>query len=49
LQTEEEVVVESGKPLINEQAGLFAELEEDQWRSTASVLQKRAPASSSVR
>jgi hypothetical protein len=33
---------------VNEQPALFAELDEDQWRSTASVLPKRAPASSST-
>ncbi|MGH9564229.1 MAG: DUF488 family protein [Terracidiphilus sp.] len=48
LQTDKEVTAESGKPLVSEQPALFAELEEDQWRSTASVSQKRAPASSSA-
>ena len=46
-QSEEDVASESGKPLVNEQPALFAELDEDQWRSTASVLPKKAPASSS--
>jgi uncharacterized protein (DUF488 family) len=48
LQSEAELTAESGKPLENEQPALFAELEEDQWRSTASVSHKRAPASSSA-
>ena len=48
VQSEAEVAAESGKPLVNEQPALFAELDEDQWRSTASVLPKKAPASSSA-
>jgi uncharacterized protein (DUF488 family) len=48
LQTEHEVASESGKPLVNGQPALFAELDEDKWRSTASVSPKRAPASSSA-
>jgi uncharacterized protein (DUF488 family) len=48
LQSEAELTAESGKPLVKEQPALFAELEEDQWRSTASVSPKRAPASSSA-
>ena len=48
LQTEAEVTAESGKPLVGEQPALFAELDEDQWRSTASVSPKKAPASSSA-
>lgn len=48
-QTDEQVVAESGKLLASEQPTLFAELDEDAWRSTASVSRKRAPASSSVR
>ena len=48
LETDAEVAAESGKPLVNGQPALFAELEEDQWRSTASVLPKKAPASSSA-
>jgi hypothetical protein len=35
--------------LVGNQPALFAELDEDQWRSTASVLPKKAPASSSAR
>jgi uncharacterized protein (DUF488 family) len=46
-QSEEELAEESGKPLVNPQPNLFAEIEEDQWRSTASVLPKKTPASSS--
>lgn len=48
LQTDAEVAAESGKPLVNEQPALFAELDEDQWRSTASVSPKRTPANSSA-
>ena len=47
VTADDEVAKESGKTLVNEQPALFAELDEDQWRSTASVLPKRAPASSS--
>jgi hypothetical protein len=42
------VATKSGKPLIDTQPALFAELDEDQWRSTASVLPKKAPANSSA-
>ena len=45
LMSDEDVAGESGKPLVNEQPALFAELDEDQWRSTASVSPKKAPAS----
>jgi uncharacterized protein (DUF488 family) len=45
--SDEEVASHSGKSLVNEQPALFAELDEDQWRSTASVLPKKAPVSSS--
>jgi uncharacterized protein (DUF488 family) len=48
LETDEQVANQAGKPLIDTQPALFAELDEDQWRSTASVLPKRAPASSSA-
>ena len=48
LETDAEVTAASRKPLVNEQPALFAELDEDQWRSTASVSPKRAPASSST-
>jgi hypothetical protein len=42
------VTAEARKPLVDAQPALFAELDEDQWRSTASVLPKKAPASSSA-
>jgi uncharacterized protein (DUF488 family) len=48
LESDEAVAAEAGKPLVDTQPALFAELDEDQWRSTASVLPKRAPASSSA-
>lgn len=48
VQTDADVAAESGKPLANEQPALFAELDEDQWRSTASVSPRKAPASSSA-
>lgn len=48
LETDAEIAAESGKSLVNAQPALFAELDEDQWRSTASVSPKRAPASSSA-
>jgi uncharacterized protein (DUF488 family) len=43
LESDESVAAEAGKPLIGAQPALFAELDEDQWRSTASVLPKKAP------
>jgi uncharacterized protein (DUF488 family) len=46
LQAESDVAAESGKPLVNVQPALFAELDEDKWRSTASVSPKKTPASS---
>lgn len=49
VQTDAEIAAESGKPLANEQPALFAELDEDQWRSTASVSPRKAPANSSAR
>ncbi len=49
LESDETVAAETGKPLIDTQPALFAELDEDQWRSTASVLPKKAPESSSAR
>jgi uncharacterized protein (DUF488 family) len=48
LDLDETVAAEAGKPLVDTQPALFAELDEDQWRSTASVLPKRAPASFSA-
>ena len=47
VQTDAEVAAESGKELLHGQPALFAEMDEDQWRSTASVSPKRLPASSS--
>ena len=49
LESDETVAAETGKPLIDTQPALFAELDEDQWRSSASVLPKKAPESSSAR
>jgi uncharacterized protein (DUF488 family) len=49
LESDEAVAAEAGKPLIDTQPALFAELDEDQWRSTASVLPKKAPENSSAR
>ena len=49
LEADETVAAEAGKPLVDKQPALFAELDEDQWRSTASVLPKRVQASSSAR
>ena len=48
IESDETVAAEARKPLVGNQPALFAELDEDQWRSTASVLPKRAPASSSA-
>lgn len=48
VQTDADVAAESGKPLVNEQPALFAELDEDQWRSTASVSPRKAPANFSA-
>jgi uncharacterized protein (DUF488 family) len=48
LESDETVAAESGKALVEAQPALFAELDEDQWRSTASVLPKKAPANSSA-
>jgi uncharacterized protein (DUF488 family) len=48
-QTDAEVAAASGKALVNGQPALFAEMDEDQWRSTASVSPKKAPASFSRR
>ena len=47
VMSDEDVAGESGKPLVNEQPALFAELDEDQWRSTASVSPKKARETSS--
>ena len=48
LESDEAVAAESGKPLVDAHPALFAELDEDQWRSTASVLPKKAPGSFSA-
>jgi uncharacterized protein (DUF488 family) len=48
LESDEAVAAASGKPLVGIQGGLFAEIEEDKWRSTASVLPKKAPGSFSA-
>ena len=48
LESDETVAAEAGKPLVDAQPALFAELDEDQWRSTASVLPKGAPGASST-
>jgi hypothetical protein len=48
LESDETVATEAGKPLVGAQPALFAELDEDQWRSTASVLPKKAPESFSA-
>jgi uncharacterized protein (DUF488 family) len=48
LESDHAVAAASGKPLLDAQGELFAEIEEDKWRSTASVLPKKAPASSSA-
>jgi uncharacterized protein (DUF488 family) len=41
LDPDETVAAESGKSLVDVQCELFAEIEEDKWRSTASVLPKK--------
>jgi len=48
LEADEAVAAHAGSPVVDSQPALFAELDEDKWRSTASVLPKRAPASSSA-
>jgi hypothetical protein len=48
VETEPEIAAASGKNLVNEQPALFAELDEDQWRSTASVSPRKMPASFST-
>lgn len=49
VETDAQVAALSGKSLVNEQPALFAELNEDQWKSTASVSPRKTPASSSER
>ena len=48
LESDDAVAAEARKPLVGAQPALFAELDEDEWRSTASVLPKKAPANSSA-
>jgi len=48
VESDEIVAAEARKPLVDGQPALFAELDEDKWRSTASVLPKRVPANSSA-
>jgi uncharacterized protein (DUF488 family) len=48
VETDATVATASGKRLVDVQIELFAEMEEDKWKSTASVLPKKAPASSSA-
>ena len=45
LESDDAVAAEARKPLVGAQPALFAELDEDEWRSTASVLPKKAPQS----
>ena len=49
LQDDAAVVAKSGKPLIENQPALFSEINEEQWRSTASVLPKGPQKTSSAR
>ena len=49
LQPDAEVADESGRELVSSQPALFAEMDEDQWRSTASVSPKKTPLNSSAR
>jgi uncharacterized protein (DUF488 family) len=48
VESDAAVAAQAGKSLVDAQPALFAELDEDQWRSTASVSPKRTPASSSA-
>jgi uncharacterized protein (DUF488 family) len=48
VESDADVAAESGKSLVNEQPALFAELDEDQWRSTASVSPRKTPESFSA-
>ena len=49
LEDDRAVAIESGKPLTQPQRALFADLDEDKWRSTASVLPKNRQPSSLAR
>jgi hypothetical protein len=42
VESDAQVASDSRKPLVDAQTELFAEIEEDKWRSTASVSPKRA-------
>ena len=48
MQAEAQVAASSGKTLVEKQPALFPELDEDKWRSTASVL-RNAPQKTSSR
>ena len=48
METDAEVAAISGKELVCSQPALFAELEEDQWKSTVSVSPRKAPESFST-
>jgi uncharacterized protein (DUF488 family) len=49
VQAEEQVAASSGKALVETQPALFAEMDEDKWRSTVSVSPKNRQPNSSVR
>jgi uncharacterized protein (DUF488 family) len=49
VQPEAQVAATSRKQLLEPQPALFAELDEDKWRSTASVSPRNQPPNSSVR
>jgi uncharacterized protein (DUF488 family) len=49
MQAEAQVAASSGKALVEAQPALFAEMDEDKWRSTASVLPKGPQKTSSAR
>jgi uncharacterized protein (DUF488 family) len=49
MQAESQVAAASGKALVEAQPALFAEMDEDKWRSTASVLRSGPPKTSSPR
>jgi uncharacterized protein (DUF488 family) len=49
MQAEAQVAASSGKTLVEKQPALFPELDEDKWRSTASVLRNAPQKTSSPR
>jgi uncharacterized protein (DUF488 family) len=49
IEDDQAVAAESGKPLTQPQPALFSDMDEDKWRSTASVLPKNRQPSSSLR